>query len=1103
MSTPPFDLSVKRSALNVERSGGAKSSSTLATADAAIDASHPWLGLASFTEETRAYFHGRDEEVAELGRRVQRKLLTILFGQSGLGKTSILRAGLVPRLRPEGYCPVYVRIDYAADSPPPSEQIKQAILRASREAGQWSQPGVAQEGESLWEFLHHRDDTLRDASGRTLIPLLIFDQFEEIFTLAQGDESGRRRAAQFIEDLADLVENRAPRVVEEKLEREEAGMERFDFGRADYRILIALREDYLAHLEGLKGRMPSVTQNRMRLARMTGAQALAAVTGPGRDLVTTEVAESIVRFVSGAADLARAEVEPSLLSLVCRELNTARLAQGRAEISADLLAGSRDTILSEFYERALGDQPAGVRAFVEDVLLTDSGYRESIAEERVRKGFAAAGASPTALDALVDRRLLRIEERLDVRRVELTHDVLCGVVRASRAIRLEREALEKAEHALAAERAREAATRRALFRARLVAAVAVVLMLGAAGSAFFGWINLRRARTAEQAANQAAAQTTVAQRMANTARTQAEGLLSFLIDDFNRDLIANGQADLYERLARRLVDYYRALPPELRNDASETNHALALAALGRALNGQNLTEAASEPLAEAIAMLKKRRVAGDTSTEVTRGLTMALHDQSRVLNNQNLRIQARQAITEAEDILRPHAMAAGAAPMLRLEYAQALMELAFHQTGRADTNREAEVNYGKAHEVLTELGGADSENPHIAGLYALSLTRLASTIQRRDPQGAIAHVARAIPILDRLIERHPGHITLFNLRGIAHSARTVALRTEGKVAEANESSRMAEDDYARFLARTTHGGAILSNLIRARLGLATSLDQLGRHGEAQQKLREARDSARGKTISSSLAGRLAEVTLRLAEGYNRLGQTREVEKAFAEYQSHHELSLQDQSTDGFSRLTMKESHTLARLRVERVGRTGDAAKSLSEVDAVIARLKALNPSGPGSVDSQQSMLQQADDHRMWCLMRLERYAEAEPLARARFERELREGDLTASASFRANFLAQILVGQGRLAEARELAVPYLARVRERSDGNVTAMLALANWLIISASAQERSAQTERRNLLTEARQALEKLPAETRERAEAREIFEHLAKEEATLQRGR
>jgi hypothetical protein len=148
-----------------------------------LDPENPWLGLFSYTEETRAYFHGRDEETAELARRVQRKLLSVLFGQSGLGKTSLLRAGLVPRLRAEGLCPVYVRVDYAPESPSPSEQIKEAILKASTEAGYWTQAGVAVEGESLWEFMHHRGDLLRDADGRTLMPLLIFDQFEEIFNL--------------------------------------------------------------------------------------------------------------------------------------------------------------------------------------------------------------------------------------------------------------------------------------------------------------------------------------------------------------------------------------------------------------------------------------------------------------------------------------------------------------------------------------------------------------------------------------------------------------------------------------------------------------------------------------------------------------------------------------------------------------------------------------------------------------------------------------------------------------------------------------------------------------------------------------------------------
>src|ERR1017187_9398361 len=276
---------------------------------AAVDDRNPWLGLASFTEETRAYFFGREDEVAELARRVQRKLLTVLFGQSGLGKTSILRAGLVPRLRAQGYCPVYVRIDYGKESPEPAEQIKQAIMRTARRSGEWTQAGVAVEGESLWEFLHHRDDVLRDEAGNTLIPLLIFDQFEEIFTLAQSDDFGRARAARFIEDLADLVENRPPKELEAKLEADESAAERFDFARSDYRVLISLREDYLAPLEGLKKAMPSISQNRLRLAPMTGEQALAAVMQPGKRLVTEEVAGAIVRFVAGGGGLAHHEVE--------------------------------------------------------------------------------------------------------------------------------------------------------------------------------------------------------------------------------------------------------------------------------------------------------------------------------------------------------------------------------------------------------------------------------------------------------------------------------------------------------------------------------------------------------------------------------------------------------------------------------------------------------------------------------------------------------------------------------------------------------------------------------------------------------------------------
>ena len=57
----------------------------------ALNADNPWPGLDPFDEGDRKYFHGREDEISELLRLVRREPLTVLFGRSGLGKTSLLR----------------------------------------------------------------------------------------------------------------------------------------------------------------------------------------------------------------------------------------------------------------------------------------------------------------------------------------------------------------------------------------------------------------------------------------------------------------------------------------------------------------------------------------------------------------------------------------------------------------------------------------------------------------------------------------------------------------------------------------------------------------------------------------------------------------------------------------------------------------------------------------------------------------------------------------------------------------------------------------------------------------------------------------------------
>jgi hypothetical protein len=713
-----------------------------------VNERNPWLGLASFTEETRAYFYGRDEEVAELARRVQRKLLTVLFGQSGLGKTSILRAGLVPRLRDQGYCPIYVRIDYGPDAPEPAEQIKQAISRTARHAGEWTRTGVAVEGESLWEFLHHRDDVLRDEAGATLIPLLIFDQFEEIFTLAQSDDFGRARSARFIEELADLVENRLPKAVEARLDDDDTAAERFDFSRGDYRVLIALREDYLAPLEGLKKAMPSIAQNRLRLAPMTGTQALAAVLQPGKKLVSEEVAAAIVRFVAGGAELANAEVEPSLLSLICRELNDARIAQGRSEISLDLLAGSHATILSNFYERALADQLPAVRQIIEDELLTSGGYRENVAEERIVGRFQAVGAAPNTLAVLVNRRLLRIEERLDHRRVELTHDVLCGVVKASRDLRREREAREETERVLGAQRERELSARRALVRARKVAAACTVLAVGAVVAAVFAVVSGQRAHRAEREAQET-------RRIAERARAGSEHLLGYLNDDFVRELESFGRLNVLAEFSKRQIDYFHALPVALKGPETVRNGALAMVYYARAMRYLGDLDVAGANANEGVQLLEQLRADGDLSEATTVALTLAYVTQTTIMDTEN----DPAGITvgrRAVALIRPLAEAKDGSLAARRAYVAALVRVTFEQQSFNDMKGSIETGQ-LARRYAWELGGRDLSNLEMAAYYAEASAWMVNGLiglGRNDEAHKLG--IEAIAIADKVLEQRPG-----------------------------------------------------------------------------------------------------------------------------------------------------------------------------------------------------------------------------------------------------------------------------------------------------------------------------------------------------------
>src|ERR1700712_2165801 len=88
-----------------------------------------FIGLQSYTEAQADIFYGRDEETDRLTSLVKANTLTIVFGKSGTGKTSLLNAGVFPRLR-KNYClPFRIRLEFNDNSPDLVTQIKN-ILRS-------------------------------------------------------------------------------------------------------------------------------------------------------------------------------------------------------------------------------------------------------------------------------------------------------------------------------------------------------------------------------------------------------------------------------------------------------------------------------------------------------------------------------------------------------------------------------------------------------------------------------------------------------------------------------------------------------------------------------------------------------------------------------------------------------------------------------------------------------------------------------------------------------------------------------------------------------------------------------------------------------------
>lgn len=403
---------------------------------------NPYKGLMPYSEEDAAFFFGRDAEREIIGANLMASRLTLLYGPSGVGKSSVLRAGVAHSLRQiadqnvaERGTPEFVVVVFSSWRDDPvaglAERVRDSVTSTLGRALLPPAPtGPLANTLGAWSEI---------AGGQLLV---ILDQFEEFF-LYHGQEDG---------DGTFAVE--FPRAV----------------NRPDLRVnfLVSIREDALARLDHFKGRIPHLFDNYLRVEHLDRDAARSAIEKPieqynrlrsddgGRMSVEPALVEAILDqvkagqlmlgaggrgVIAGAAGRTPSEdrIETPYLQLVLTRLWNEERSANSSVLRLETLRrlGGPERIVRTHLDGAMGalpmaDQDAAARVFHH--LVTPSGTKIA---HTVPDLSVYAGVPEPQLEKVLDRlsepeiRILRSvapPPSLRESRYEIFHDVLAPAI---------------------------------------------------------------------------------------------------------------------------------------------------------------------------------------------------------------------------------------------------------------------------------------------------------------------------------------------------------------------------------------------------------------------------------------------------------------------------------------------------------------------------------------------------------------------------------------------------------------------------------------------------------------------------------------------------
>lgn len=345
-------------------------------------AARPYKFLDYYSEQDASLFFGREQEVEAICSQILARRSFILHGRSGVGKSSILRAGLMPKLKGQGHLVFVIR----SFTDPVHQMVRALSQICGVEAVENSDPPL--------------DDLIRRVGdGRYVIFFL--DQFEEFFSLLSED--ARRHFLRVAGELASAD--------------------------LSVRLVFALREDLLAEMSQLKAAIPEIFHHEYRLKRLNRAQAELAITGPARSVGCRYEPQLVDRLLEDIGDAGG--VDPPQLQIVCDNLYDSRDEASAISLEAYEQLGGAAQILAGYLDRVMrrfnaDDLQAAKRVLT--ALISEGGQRLVLkaaeVEARIGNKCIDDPATKLLIEELVAARVLRRRRQDGAAWIELAHDFL-------------------------------------------------------------------------------------------------------------------------------------------------------------------------------------------------------------------------------------------------------------------------------------------------------------------------------------------------------------------------------------------------------------------------------------------------------------------------------------------------------------------------------------------------------------------------------------------------------------------------------------------------------------------------------------------------------